>query len=86
MYTVTTSAGLIAMLSTSEQTLTALAGHLREHLNQRPIGWTITSPWGLVHEGRLNLNGATDRAAAVIAGHITMVADNLDYETSQQHP
>ena len=84
MYTVTTSAGLIAECPTGEQALTALAVHLRENLNQRPIGWTITSPWGLVHEGRVNLNGATDRAAAVISGHMTLVADNLDYEDSQR--
>lgn len=82
MYIVTSSAGLIAEPHTTEDTLVTLGEHLRETVRGRPVGWTITSPWGLVHEGRLNLNGATNKAQAVIAGHIDLVADILDHEIS----
>ena len=41
------------------------------------MGWTILSPWDLVWEGRLNLNGLTERAGAAVATHMDYVADGL---------
>lgn len=50
MYIVTSTAGLIVETPTSDDTLASLQAQLRDRLHTRPIGWTITSPWGLVHE------------------------------------
>ena len=81
MYIVTSTAGLIAETLTSDDTLASLQAHLRDRLQTRPIGWTITSPWGLVHEGRLNLNGSNG-ASSIITGHIELVAEILEHEIS----
>jgi hypothetical protein len=85
MYIVTSSAGLCAETPTAETATATLGGHLREHLPARPVGWTITSPWGLVHEGRANLNGAIDRTNEVVAAQMQDVAQNLAHEAADTH-
>ena len=85
MYIVTSSAGLCAETPTAETATATLGGHLCEHLPARPVGWTITSPWGLVHEGRANLNGAIDRTNEVVAAQMHDVAENLAHEAADTH-
>jgi hypothetical protein len=85
MYTVTSSAGLCAETPTAETATATLGGHLCEQLPARPVGWTIASPWGLVHEGRANLNGAIDRTNEVVAAQMQDVAENLAHEAANTH-
>ena len=49
-----------AAAGTGDETLDILRDHLARHLADGPVGWAITSPWGAVHLGRINLNGNTD--------------------------
>jgi hypothetical protein len=50
------------------------------------VGWTILSPWDLIWEGRLNLNGLTERAGAAVASHMDYVAGGLAREAAHPHP
>ena len=51
-----------------------------------PVSWTILSPWQLLWEGRLNLNGLTDQAGTTVAAHLEYVADGLAAEAAHPRP
>lgn len=80
-YDITSTTGLTAGVTTQRDVIDILTKHLSEHLPAGPVGWTITSPSGLVYQGRLNLNGLTDQAAAAITTQMNYVAGNLAEET-----
>ena len=82
-YRLTSTAGLTATAATPAAAVLILTQHLLEHLPTGPVGWTVTSPSDLVHEGRLNLNGNTHRAAVVIANQMSDLTDNLHHETAR---
>ena len=76
-YHLASTAGLDVTTSGPTGAIDVLTRHLLAHLPAGPVGWTITSPTGLVHEGRLNLNGLTERATTAVADQMRYVAGNL---------
>ena len=85
-YHLTSTAGLAVDVAGRIDAIQVLSGHLLEHLPTGPVGWTITSPWGLVYEGRLNLNGLTDEAGGAIATQMDYIAATLDEEAADPRP
>jgi|GEM_PF-4948507 len=83
-YHLTSTAGLAVDVAGPADAIQTLSGHLLEQLPAGPVGWTITSPWHLVYEGRLNLNGLTDEAGAAIATQMDYIAATLDEEAAGQ--
>lgn len=79
-YHLTSTAGLNATADTPAAAVLILTQHLLEHLPTGPVGWTLTSPGDLVHEGRLNLNGNTQRVAVVVANQMGDLTDNMHHE------
>ena len=79
-YQLTSTTGLTATAPTPAAAVLILTQHLLEHLPAGAVGWTVTSPNDLVHEGRLNLNGNTHRAAVVIANQMSDLTNNLHHE------
>jgi hypothetical protein len=86
LYKLTSTAGLMVSVTTRDAAIAALTAHLLEHLPAGPVGWTILSPWDLVWEGRLNLNGLTHRAAAAVATQMDYVAGGLAEEAAHPRP
>ena len=82
-YRLTSTAGLTATAAAPAAAVLILTQHLLEHLPTGPVGWTVTSPNDLVHEGRLNLNGNTHRATVVIANQMSDLTDNLHHEIAR---
>ena len=85
-YHLTSTAGLAVDVAGRADAIQVLSAHLLEHLLAGPVGWTITSPWHLVYEGRLNLNGLTDGAGAAIATQMDYIAATLDEEAADPRP
>ena len=85
-YHLTSTAGLTVNADTRADAIQTLSGHLLEQLPVGPVGWSITSPWGLVYEGRLNLNGLTDEAGAAITAQMDYIAATLDEEAADPRP
>ena len=85
-YHLTSTAGLAVDVAGRGDAVQTLSGHLLEQLPAGPVGWTITSPWGLVYEGRLNLNGLTAEAGAAIATQLDYIAATLDEEAADPRP
>ena len=83
-YHLTSTAGLAVDVAGRVDAIQVLSAHLLEHLPAGPVGWTITSPWGLVYEGRLNLNGLTAEAGDAVATQMDYVANTLDEEAAGQ--
>ena len=81
-YHLTSTAGLAVNADTRADAIQVLTDHLLEHLPAGPVGWTITSPWHLVYEGRLNLNGLTDDAEDAIATQMDYIGNILDEEAA----
>ncbi|HEY5148881.1 MAG TPA: hypothetical protein VIJ23_03490 [Mycobacterium sp.] len=82
----TSTAGLRVSVATRSDAVEVLTAHLLEHLPAGPVGWTILSPWDAVWEGRLNLNGLTERAGASVATHMDYVAGGLAEEAAHPRP
>jgi len=85
-YKLTSTAGLRVSVATRSDAVDALTAHLLEHLPAGPVSWTILSPWDLIWEGRLNLNGLTERAGAAVASHMDYVAGGLAREAARPCP
>ena len=85
-YHLTSTAGLAVDVAGRADAVQTLRGHLLEQLSAGPVGWTITSPWGLVYEGRLNLNGLTAEAGDAVATQMDYVAATLDEEAADPRP
>jgi hypothetical protein len=81
-YHLTSTAGLDVDVAERADAVQVLTGHLLEQLPAGPVGWTITSPWDLVYEGRLNLNGLTHEADDAIATQMDYIANSLDEEAA----
>src|SRR6478736_2455040 len=77
-----------ATTDTGDETLEILRDHLTRHLIAGPVSWTITSPWGAEHLGRINLNGNTHNIdhylADALYGHDS-IQDSLAMEFYQHH-
>ena len=85
-YRLTSTAGLRISVDGRGTAVDVLTLHLLEHLPTGPVGWTITSPWDRTWEGRVNLNGLTDRAGAAVADHMDYIADGLAREAAHPQP
>jgi hypothetical protein len=85
-YQLTSTAGLRVNVTTRGAAVDALTAHLLEHVPAGPVSWTILSPWQLLWEGRLNLNGLTERATTTVATHMEYVADGLGEEAAHPRP
>jgi hypothetical protein len=85
-YQLTSTAGLRVSAVTRGAAVDALTAHLLENVPAGPVSWTILSPWQLLWEGRLNLNGLTERATATVATHMEYVADGLAEEAAHPRP
>lgn len=79
MYTLTSTAGLNTTAPTISQVGAVLAQHLHDLAPDGPVRWTITTPWGTPHTGKIRLNGLPDD------GFIDeIVADVLDDLTATE--
>ena len=85
-YRLTSTAGLRISVDGRGAAVDTLTRHLLEHLPTGPVGWTITSPWDCTWEGRVNLNGLTERAGAAVTDHMDYIADGLAREAAHPQP
>ena len=85
-YRLTSTAGLRISVHGRGAAVDVLTLHLLQHLPTGPVGWTITSPWDRTWEGRVNLNGLTDRAGAAVADHMDYIADGLARQAAHPQP
>ena len=83
-YHLTSTAGLAVDVTGRIDAIQTLSAHLLEHLPAGPVSWTIASPWHLVYEGRLNLNGLTAEAGDAITTQMDYIANTLDEEAAGQ--
>ncbi len=77
-----------ATTGTGDQTLEILRIHLARHLPAGPVSWTITSPWGAQHLGRINLNDNTDDVENYLADALygqDSIQDGLAREFYHHH-
>jgi hypothetical protein len=77
-----------ATTDTGDETLEILRDHLTRHLLAGPVNWSVTSPWGAQHLGRINLNGNTHDVDNYLADALygqDSIQDGLAREFYHQH-